>query len=105
MCHRGRRRYGSYIPATLLLFLLHVLKKAVHETHSQFLLGVWMQHDLQDIYQGQKKFFGIPDADTEYWRSVTLFENSYVPEVDVVASVIAAETLPPTIHATDLNSL
>ena len=48
-----------------------------------------MQHDLQDIYEGQKKFFGIPEADTEYRRSVTLFEDSDVPKTDVVASVIA----------------
>ena len=64
-----------------------------------------MQHDFQDIYEGQKKFFGIPEADTEYWRSVTLFEDSNVPKADVVASVIVAETLPPTFHAADLNSL
>ena len=82
-----------------------MLEKAVHETHSQFLLGVWMQHDLQDIYEGQKKFFGIPESDTEYWRSVTLFEDSNVPKADVVASVIAAKTLPPTCHTSDLNSL
>ena len=74
-----------------------MLEKAVHETHSQFLLGVWMQHDLQDIYEGQKKFFGIPEADTEYWRSVTLFEDSNVPKADVVASVIAAKTQPATV--------
>ena len=86
MCNRGGRRYRSYSPTTsqheghrvehsttilrtkkctgVSLFLLHVLGKAVHETHSQFLLGVWMQHDLQDIYEGQKKLFGISKADT-----------------------------------------
>ena len=26
----------------------------LHETHSEFLLGVWMQHNFQDIYEGQK---------------------------------------------------
>ena len=76
MCHCGGRRYGSYCPLTprtkdiesntaqlffrtktcagTLLFLLHVLGKAVHETHSPFLLGVWMQRDFQGIYEGQK---------------------------------------------------
>ena len=42
-----------------------------------------------------KKFFRIPEADTEYWRSVTLFEDSNVPKAVEVASVIAAETLQP----------
>ena len=64
-----------------------------------------MQHDLHDIYEEQKKFFGIPEAGTEYWRSVTLFDDRNVPKTDVVASVIAAETLPPTFRAVDLNSL
>ena len=60
-----------------------------------------MQHDLQDINERQKKFFKIPEADTEYSRSVTLFEGSNVPKTDVVPSVIATETLPPTFHAAD----
>ena len=66
-----------------------------------------MRHILcvYSVSEGQKKFFGIPEADTEYWRSVTLFEDSNVPKTDVVASVIAAETLLPTFHAADLNSL
>ena len=55
--------------------------------------------------KGKKNLFGIPEADTEYWRSVTLFEDSNVPKSGVVASVIAAETLPPTCRAADLNSL
>ena len=103
MCNRGGRRYRSYSPTTSQheghgaehsptvlphqeVALGHRSSccmckiKAINETHSQFLLGVWMQHDLQDIYEGQKKFFGIPEADTEYWRSVTLFEDSHVPK-------------------------
>ena len=58
-----------------------------------------MQHDFQDIYEGQTSF-------SEYLKlSVTLFEDSNVPKAVEVASVIAAETLPPTFHAADLNSL
>ena len=87
----------------IALFAASVRKNAVHETNFQFLLGVWLQHDLQGIYEGQKKIFRIPEADTEYWRSVTLFEDSNVPKADVFASVIDAETLHPTWHAADLN--
>ena len=82
MCHRGGRRYRSYCPAT-----------------PQFLLGVWMQHDFQDIYEGQKSSS----------ESVKLTQNTggqllCLPKAVEVASVIAAETLPPTFHAADLNS-
>ena len=42
-----------------------------------------------------KKVFGIPEADTEYWRSVTLFKDSNVPKADVVASVFVTETQDP----------
>ena len=56
------------------------------------------------IFMKGKQVFGIPEADTEYWRSVKLFEDSNVPKAVEVASVIAAETFPPTFHAADLNS-
>ena len=74
-------------------------EKAVHETHSQFLRGVWMQHDLQDIYEGQKS------SSESMKLTVSLFEDSYVPKADVVCSVNAAKTIPSTFHVADLNSL
>ena len=51
-----------------------------------------------------KKGLRNPRSGTEYWRSVTLFKDSYVPKAVEVAFVIAAETLPPTFHAPALNS-
>ena len=60
-------------------------------THSQFLLGVWIQHDIQDIYKVQKS------SSESLKLTVSLFEDSYVPKADVVCSVIAAETIPTTV--------
>ena len=60
----------------------------------------------QDINEGKKK--GSLDSlklTQNTKRSVTLFEYSNMPKTDEVASVIAAETLPPTFHAADLKSL
>ena len=58
-----------------------------------------MQHDLQEIYEGQK-------CSSESLKlTVSLFEDSNVPKADVVCSVIAAETIPPTLHATYVNSV
>ena len=37
--------------------------------------------------------------------TVSLFEDSNVPKADVVCSVITVETIPPTFHAADFNSL
>ena len=94
MCNRGGRRYRSYSPTTSQheghgaehsptvlphqeVALGHRSSccmckiKAINETHSQFLLGVWMQHDLQDIYEGQKKFFWNP------WSWHRILEVSY----------------------------
>ena len=55
-------------------------EKAVHETHSQFLRSVWMQHDLQDIYEGQKS------SSESMKLTGSLFEDSNVPKADVVCS-------------------
>ena len=72
-------------------------EKAVHETHSQFLRSVWMQHDLQDIYEGQKS------SSESMKLTGSLFEDSNVPKAEVVCSVSTAKTIPSCYVATHTN--
>ena len=51
---------------TSLFLLPACVRNKPFMIHTQFLLGVWIQHDFQDIYEGHKKFFGIPEADTNF---------------------------------------
>ena len=71
------------------LFLLHVLRKS--RSWDTFSVSTRCLHAtrLPGYLWRAKKFFGIPEADTKYWRLVTLFEDSNVPKAVEVASVIA----------------
>ena len=110
-CYSTKRRTSSWTQHNRTkkctgtsLFLLHVLGKSRSRDTFSVSTRCLDATRLPGYLWSAKQFFGIPEADTEYWRSVTLFEDSNVPKAVEVASVIAAETLPPTFHAEELYS-
>ena len=60
------------------------------ETRSQFLLGVWMQHDLQDICERQKSSLESLKLIQNTEGQLLCLRTVMCAKADVVASVIAA---------------